>query len=802
MFELIRSLQLNIMLGLSSVCMVVGFFALITRSLPRARKLALADLEFSAGILLYSDRLAYVYHGVPGDKGYWMVRVTNFLVFFMTISMVHAFNLYVLDLSRNEMGLKRTLLRLRVVELICGFGWLMVIISQFTGWYYTFDDNNAYQRGPGFIVCYAIPYIAILIVFSVILQNIKKLSLYISIPILLFTVIPIVASVLQALFYGVSLTNMSIVGLAIVLYTFAILEMNEKLEKAEKKALDEARSESVSVRKSFAQIVGAFANALDSREKTGRGHSRRVAEYSEMIAAAMGLNEKERKEVYYSAILYDVGKLGVSESLLVNSDHLTDSQKAELKKIPQLGGNILSSVDEMPFLKNAALYRHERFDGKGYPDGLKGEEIPLAARIVAVADFYDEMTSSRASHAFLAQGKIREMLFEASGNEFDPKVVDAMIGLIDDDADFMMRESEDESIEDADRNDITKVKKMHFDGYKQQVSDGIRISGEYVKIRFETCPDEGADPAISIPALILFDSYDRCVHTNERNIKNLHYYEYCEVWLDGHTIATNARRIFSNVSPKKNTENRQNGPWTAYEIEAVCVKDHVEIKMSNAETFMDVTVALPDSTRFVFLGVTGEHCSIRNTSVMEMHLDANKDLIPRIAPEVDYFTRKEGDIPNHEVDGYRESSTPGQMIEDGMRLMFHTKSLPVAELVQHCPYVLIYASDDGTVKGKNYREFACIRLDGENVTQSGKGKNELIVNKSEDFAGWDYWKEKNKRGLDVEVFLRRKKNRIHIDTENVGISVECTTTVPKNTGAVYVALTGNLCALSDIRYRF
>ena len=207
MFELIKAHQLNIMLGMSSVCLIVGVFAAITKSIPKQRKLALVDIEFSAAILLFSDRLAYIYHGDTSNMGYWMVRISNFLVFFMTISVVHALNLYLCDLCRNEIGLEKVPFRLRLVEIISGIGWVLVIVTQFTGLYYTFDDTNAYQRGPGFLISYAIPFLALFIQLSVVFQYVKRLSLYISIPMLLFTLMPMVASVIQALYYGVSLTR-------------------------------------------------------------------------------------------------------------------------------------------------------------------------------------------------------------------------------------------------------------------------------------------------------------------------------------------------------------------------------------------------------------------------------------------------------------------------------------------------------------------------------------------------------------------------------------------------------------------
>ena len=804
MFSLIEAHQLNIMLGLSSICMVVGFFALITRSLPKRRKFAIASLEFSSAILLYSDRLAYMYHGDKSQTGFYMVRITNFLVFFMTISVVHAFNQYICDLCRNEIGLSKIPFRLRVVEVICGIGWFMVILSQFIDLYYYFDENNAYQRGPGFLVCYIIPFMALLIQLTVVFQYVKRVSLYISIPVILFTVVPMAASIVQALVYGVSLTNMSIVGIGILLYVFAIFELNDKLEQAQKKKIEEVESINRSVVRSFEQISSAVAEALDARDKYTRGHSLRVAQYSKDIAKALGMDEKECFEVYSSAILHDIGKIDISDTILLKRGHLTDSEEERLKEHPVIGGDILSKVEELPYLMTAAKYHHERYDGKGYPEGLKGDDIPIIARIVAVTGAYDEMSSFKADRHPMAQGKIREILTERSGHEYDPKIVDIMVDMIDKDTEYMMREAEDKNIDDSDINDITVVDRMHFDNYKELVSNGIRISGDFMKIRFETRNDEGFDRKNALPAMILFDSFDKCVHRNERSIKNLRYLEYGEIWMDGHTTCTAARDIRSDVTQKKSIDDIGEDEWISYEIEAVSVRDHVKVKISSKYMAADVTVALPDATRFVYFGLTGEHCSVRNISIKEISFTGDEQ-IERIAPEVNFFNRKDGDVPNLEIDDYRAVSTDGVPVEDGMRIFFRSQSLPVACLVHHCACIVLFTSDDGNVDGKNYVEYACIRMDGEDATNEEKAtssaKNKLIVHKSDDFAGWDAFKEINKKGLDYEIDFSRVRNKITFRTENAGLSIECTTTVPKGADNVYVAVSGDLCVLMDIRFR-
>ncbi len=776
MYELIQAHQLNIMLGLSSICFVVGFFTLITKSLPLKRKLAITNLEFCSAILLFSDRLAYIYHGDSSTAGFWMVRISNFLVFFMTTSVVHSFNQYLTDLCRNELGLEKTPLRLRIVDIICVIGWLLVIISQFTGLYYTFDENNAYQRGPGFYVCYLIPFVCLIIMMSVIIQYIKKLSAYIGLPLLLFTVVPMIASLIQAKFYGVSLTNMSIVGMGIVLYVFAIMEMNTKIEKAQEERLQKAQSINDSVIKSFGQTCKAIADSIDSKNPYSRGHSERVAIYSRKIARKLGMDEKESYEVYYSALLHETYKAGIS----------------------------LEKVEDLPFLKLAALYHRDRFDGKGNEDGLKGEEIPLIGRITAVANAYDEMTSHNEDREPFAQGKVREILLNKSGDEYDPKIVGIMVDYIDEDTEYTMRASDEGKVEDEEQFDLNHVNRMHFGTYKETVSDGVQLSSKMLKIHFEYQPDEGFTAKNSQPAFILFDSFDRCVHRNERTIKNLNYLEFGELWFDGHSICTAARDIKTEVTEKKKPDGLDGYASVIYEIEAVKIKDHARITIHSVFQTVDAIIALPDSGRFVYLGLAGEHCTVKEITVNEAEAETPEEYIPRIAPEITFVNRKEGDIPNISIDGYREKHTKGVLVEDGMRLFFHTQSMPAANLVVHCAHIVLFSSDDGTAEGKNYVEFACIRMDGEDATNEkatldGTSPNKLTVHRSDDFAGWDAWKDQNKKGLDYEIDIRRRRNKIVMRTENAGINIESTTIVPKNTEHVYLALTGNMCSLMDIR---
>ncbi|MBP5384315.1 MAG: diguanylate cyclase, partial [Lachnospiraceae bacterium] len=158
-----------------------------------------------------------------------------------------------------------------------------------------------------------------------------------------------------------------------------------------------------------------------------------------------------------------------------------------------------------------------------------------------------------------------------------------------------------------------------------------------------------------------------------------------------------------------------------------------------------------------------------------------------------------GDIPNIQADGYRTASTLGIPVTDGLTIRFHSMSLPTARLVWHCAYVDLFYSADKMPGGDDYREYALIRLDGENWEAENVADNKLLVNIGDDFDGWDAWKEANKKGYDCTIRFRRQDNVITTTTENQGISIRNVTTILDSPEEVYASLTGDQCALTNIR---
>ena len=187
-------------------------------------------------------------------------------------------------------------------------------------------------------------------------------------------------------------------------------------------------------------VVETLAEAIDAKDTYTNGHSGRVAAYSRELAKRMGYNEETQEQVYMMGLLHDVGKIGVPDEIINKPDRLTDEEFAEIKKHPVVGDRILKKIRDNPALASGARWHHERYDGKGYPDGLSGTDIPEEARIIAVADAYDAMTSNRSYRRAMPQEKVKEQMENGKGSQFDPAIAELMIQMIEEDKDYEMKE--------------------------------------------------------------------------------------------------------------------------------------------------------------------------------------------------------------------------------------------------------------------------------------------------------------------------------------------------------------------------
>jgi len=181
----------------------------------------------------------------------------------------------------------------------------------------------------------------------------------------------------------------------------------------------------------YIEVITAMASAIDARDTYTHGHSQRVTEYAVAIAEGMGLSSAEVDIIRNASILHDVGKIGIKEDILKKPGRLTEEERREMEYHPFIGTKILSSVKLLEPVMPLVYHHHERFDGTGYPDGLRGEEIPLGARVIAVADAFESMTSDRPYRKALLLEEVMAELRYGSGRQFDPRIVEVFMRLAD-----------------------------------------------------------------------------------------------------------------------------------------------------------------------------------------------------------------------------------------------------------------------------------------------------------------------------------------------------------------------------------
>jgi putative nucleotidyltransferase with HDIG domain len=175
----------------------------------------------------------------------------------------------------------------------------------------------------------------------------------------------------------------------------------------------------------FMSAIASLAAAIDERDPYTRGHSERVTEYSLAVADEMGLDPKVREEVQIAALLHDIGKIGIDDNVLRKPSRLTDAEFRLIKAHPEKGATIMAPIKQLKKIIPSMRHHHESYNGAGYPDGLQGQEIPLPARIIAVADTFDAMTSDRPYQSALPESEVLEAIRGWAGTRYDPVVFKA-----------------------------------------------------------------------------------------------------------------------------------------------------------------------------------------------------------------------------------------------------------------------------------------------------------------------------------------------------------------------------------------
>jgi putative nucleotidyltransferase with HDIG domain len=194
-------------------------------------------------------------------------------------------------------------------------------------------------------------------------------------------------------------------------------------------AIENARLYAV-LQDSTLQTVQALASSLEAKDNYTSGHSARVSHYSLLLAGRLGLDEREMRNLRYASQLHDIGKIGITERILNKPGKLSDWETAAIRDHPVIGEKIIQSLDFLEDVRAIIRHHHERWDGKGYPDGIMAEDIPLLSRIMAISDSYDAMTTARPYRAALSRSTAIGELKTNSGSQFDPRLVEFFLEVL------------------------------------------------------------------------------------------------------------------------------------------------------------------------------------------------------------------------------------------------------------------------------------------------------------------------------------------------------------------------------------
>lgn len=182
--------------------------------------------------------------------------------------------------------------------------------------------------------------------------------------------------------------------------------------------------------KSYLESIEILRYTVEAKDTYTRGHSERVAEYAVLIGEKLGLSKEELRTLQIGGLFHDIGKIGIPDSILLKTEKLTDNEYEQIKKHPLIGKEILSNASIFQDIIPIVLYHHERYDGKGYPESISGENIPLLARIVCVADSFDAMTSKRSYRDELDLNFVISEIENQSGTQFDPKISEIFLNIL------------------------------------------------------------------------------------------------------------------------------------------------------------------------------------------------------------------------------------------------------------------------------------------------------------------------------------------------------------------------------------
>ena len=433
---------MGVFISLASISATIILFEILTGT-SSTKKGSLLLFSTCSFVLVLANIQTLVYEGQPGGLAHAMMYIANFTSYAMNHMLLFAFNLYLEQFFVETEGLDASIKRFKINNIIISLSAVFLIIAQLTGLYYTIDKDNIFQVGKLIGVSFLGPILVLIILISLTVQFYSKLPKRIRLLLLLFSINPIISSVTELVLASYSdflelesshqLSTLSTIAMSILLYVFDLINFRE-IEKHNlilKSEVDEKNKNIIETQNKF---ILSLAVLVESRDKSTGEHISRTKDLVKFLIEEIEkdtgkqlINEDFKEKVIQAAPLHDIGKISVKDEILCKPGKFTSDEYDEMKTHAQKGAdalnNILKDSEEDIFKTvavNMANYHHERWDGSGYPNGLRGEEIPFEARIMAIADVYDALVSKRVYKNKMSFEEANQIITDGMGKQFDP----------------------------------------------------------------------------------------------------------------------------------------------------------------------------------------------------------------------------------------------------------------------------------------------------------------------------------------------------------------------------------------------
>ena len=425
------------------ICLILLFYQLIERRSNNKTNKWFNFMVLCNSAMLVGDLCDWTLGGIPGAFPYYAQGIFSIVVYFAASGLL-LFSLYgwLISYIRQKIDISPNWLRvgiaLSAIQVLIALAAPIIRVAYI-------DADNYYQRGKLFPLTQVCPYIVYVLSLYLMIRYRRAFKKREQIYLGIFIVIPLFAELIQVMTYKYSTLNVACSLGLIMVFTF--IQSERKLDDEykvrgqiidENKRLEELQQYQENL---SSQLIDVLCSTVEAKDQYTRGHSQRVAQYAREIMYRMGGDEKVLQEVYYIGLLHDVGKISIDDSIINKKGRLTEEEYEQIKLHTVAGYQILKHVDVIPDLAIGARWHHERYDGTGYPNGLAGDNIPLIARIISVADAYDAMTSNRSYHKIMPQSVVREEISRGMGRQFDPAIARIMLEMIDEDIQYDMKQS-------------------------------------------------------------------------------------------------------------------------------------------------------------------------------------------------------------------------------------------------------------------------------------------------------------------------------------------------------------------------